>query len=104
MLLHLSINEYMNFAAQLKLGNAVDEEEQTAAVISQYVYQSHLSILFGDEFLNFDQVERVMKMLGLSESRHTRVSCLSGGECKRLSIALELVNNPSILFVDEPTR
>jgi len=79
LLLHLSINEYMNFAAQLKLGNAVDEEEQTAAV------------------------ERVMKMLGLSESRHTRVSCLSGGECKRLSIALELVNNPSILFVDEPT-
>lgn len=45
-----------------------------------------------------------MKTLGLTESRQTRISCLSGGECKRLSVGLELINNPTILFLDEPTR
>ena len=45
-----------------------------------------------------------MATLGLTETGRTRISCLSGGECKRISIGLELVNNPTILFLDEPTR
>lgn len=45
-----------------------------------------------------------MNTLGLTNSQSTRVSCLSGGECKRLAIGLELIDNPAILFLDEPTR
>jgi len=42
-------------------------------------------------------------MLGLAEQANTRAGDLSGGQQKRLSIAQELISNPPVLFLDEPT-
>ena len=48
-------------------------------------------------------VKDVLKLLSLEESRKVLVKNLSGGQQQRLSVALALINDPDIAFLDEPT-
>lgn len=48
------------------------------------------------------QITNVLEELGLKRERETLVSKLSGGQRKRLSIAVEFIANPSLFFLDEP--
>jgi ABC-type multidrug transport system ATPase subunit/predicted component of type VI protein secretion system len=48
-------------------------------------------------------VDEVMDVTGLSERRNVPVSQLSGGQRKRVSIAVELITKPSVIYLDEPT-
>lgn len=50
-----------------------------------------------------DLVERVLDRLGLTQHALKRVALLSGGQRKRVSIAIELLSKPSVLFLDEPS-
>ena len=48
------------------------------------------------------RVEEVMKIFGLTPVQNNLVSKLSGGQRKRLSIAMEFISNPSLFILDEP--
>ncbi len=48
-------------------------------------------------------VDEVIALVGLEEKRGARVSRLSGGQQRRLDVAIALVGNPDLLFLDEPT-
>jgi ABC-2 type transport system ATP-binding protein len=47
--------------------------------------------------------DEVIKAVGLEEKRHERGHALSGGQKRRLDIALGLVGDPELIFLDEPT-
>lgn len=48
-------------------------------------------------------VDEVIAAVGLEEKANTRISKLSGGQQRRVDVALGIIGNPELLFLDEPT-
>ena len=66
-------------------------------------YTALLRLPHLDDQARSRRIEAVLQRLQLARQRRLRVRALSGGQRKRVSIAMELLARPPVLFADEPT-
>ena len=59
--------------------------------------------LFGGFYPHPRDVAEVIDLVGLGEKADARVKTLSGGQQRRLDLALGIVGDPDLIFLDEPT-
>lgn len=58
---------------------------------------------FHGYYSNPRDVDEVINSVGLKEKEHSLIRNLSGGQRRRLDVALGIIGNPELIFLDEPT-
>ena len=77
-------------------------QPQTSALFDLLTVEENLA-LFASFYDRHRSVEEIMELINLTEHRRKMVRTLSGGQKQRLAIGLGLINDPDIIFLDEPT-
>jgi len=102
---HLDLYRYLDSLKQ-SIGSVPQDDiiHMQLSVYKTLYYIAKLRLSRDVSKKEIDQIiNEVLDVTGLSERRNVAVRNLSGGQRKRVSIAVELITKPSVIFLDEPT-
>jgi ABC-2 type transport system ATP-binding protein len=71
--------------------------------VDRYLTVAEVIAMYAGYYPHPRPVDEVIELVGLNEKRNARVVTLSGGQQRRLDVAIALVGDPEMLFLDEPT-
>ncbi|MCI5537937.1 MAG: ABC transporter ATP-binding protein [Oscillospiraceae bacterium] len=86
-----------------KVGSVIGVSPQETAVAQNLTVRENLEFIAGIYNKKDADINSVIEKLGLGEVEKKRAGKLSGGYQRRLSIAMAIVTEPEVLFLDEPT-
>ena len=88
-----------------KIKEILNVSPQETAIAPNLTVKENLEFMAGVYLISNKEkkIDELIKQFKLEEILNKRTKTLSGGWQRRLSIAISLINNPKILFLDEPT-
>jgi ABC-2 type transport system ATP-binding protein len=85
-----------------------DFRERIGIVLQETAVEEQLTVaeaisVYGAMYPHQRPTDELIDLVGLEEKRDARVKTLSGGQRRRLELALGIVGDPDLIFMDEPT-